>query len=41
MLRLRLRRLWWLPIRLLWRLAVRIGLHSIVEARKSGVGTDI
>ena len=39
-LRLRLRRLWWLPIRLLWRLAVSAGLHSIVEARKSGGGTD-
>ena len=38
---LRLRRLRWLPIRLLWRLTVRVGLHLIVEARKSGVGTDI
>ena len=35
---LRLRLLWWLAMWLLRRLTVRVGLHSIVEARKSGVG---
>ena len=34
---LRLRLLWWLAMWLLRRL-MRVGLHSIVEARKSGVG---
>ena len=40
LLRLRLRLLWWLVAAGVARLAVCAGLHSIVEARKSGVGTD-